>query len=206
MKWISRLYIFFLGIILSITTGFGVAAFYPQPTAPAYPSTPYAKIVPQSCNATPEAQSSIECQKILTQQQTSQQEDEIKRQKYDQDSKIYQEKNASYTRTAIFFGIVIGALFAIVGLGLIKKSKLIATGLLLAGVLTAILTRLLIGLASLGSSVNTTSGADTIAYVEFGILFILSIAVVGVGLFTLKDHEPTDLPSPQPQPHTLNIN
>ncbi len=196
MKWISRLYIFFLGIILSITTGFGVAAFYPQPTAPFYPSTPYAKIIPQSCNATPEAQSSPECQKILQQQQTTQQEDTLARQKYDQENKIYQEKNASYTRTAIFFGIVIGALFAIIGIGLIKKSKLIATGLLLAGVLTALLTRLLIGLASLGASVTTTTGADETGYMEFGILFILSIAVVAVGL--------SDLPFPRQPDTTVN--
>lgn len=187
MKWINRLYILFLGIILSITTGFGVAAFYPQPIMPTYPSTPYTNIVPQSCYATPETQSSPECQKALQKQQVGQQEDQVRRQQYNEQFKVYQQKNASYTRTAIFFGIVIGALFAIIGLGLIKKSKLIATGLLLGGVLTAILTRLLISLASLGASVTSTSGADTTAYIEFGILFILSIAVVLVGLFSLKD-------------------
>ncbi|QQG40843.1 MAG: hypothetical protein HYV37_00785 [Candidatus Levyibacteriota bacterium] len=189
MKWINRLYILFLGIILSITTGFGVAAFYPQPVAPAYPSSPYASIVPQSCYATPETQSSPDCQKALQGQQVKQKEDEVKRQQYNNEYKIYQEKNSSYTRTAIFFGIVIGAIFAIIGLGLIKKSKLITTGLLLGGVLTAILTRLLIGLASFGASVTSTSSPDSLAYVEFGILFILSVAVIVVGLFNLKDHD-----------------
>ena len=46
MKWINRLYIFFLGAILAITTGFGLAAFYPQPVAPQYPDTAYSQPVP----------------------------------------------------------------------------------------------------------------------------------------------------------------
>lgn len=187
MKWIGRLYIFFLGIMLSITTGFGVAAFYPEPVMPMYPQVKYANPLPQSCNETPQSQASPDCQALLQKQKNEQQIDEGKRQQYDADMKIYTEKNASYTRTAIFFGIVIGALFAIIGIMLIKKSKLIATGLLLGGVLTALLTRLLIGLASLGSSVNTTANADPLAYIEFGMLLLLSIAVIIVGLYQLKD-------------------
>ncbi len=189
MKWVSRLYILFLGIILSITTGFGVAAFYPQPVVPSYPAVPYANIVPQSCYDTPQSQASSDCQAFLQKQKAQQQTDEVKRQQYDADFKVYQEKNSSYTRTAIFFGIVIGALFAIIGIMLIKKSKLIATGLLLGGVLTALLTRLLIGLSSLGSSVNTTTSADLLAYAEFGILLVLSVAVINVGLHSLEDTE-----------------
>jgi len=76
---------------------------------------------------------------------------------------------------------------AVLGLGLIKKGQLVAKGLLLASVLTAILTRFLIGLASLGASVTGTQGADAVAYVEFGVLFVLSIAIIFVGLSTLKE-------------------
>lgn len=189
MKWISRLYIIFLGIILSITTGFGVAAFYPQPIAPAYPATPHLNTIPKSCYETPQSQASADCQALLQKQNQQEQKDEGKRQQYENEIRIYNEKNASYTRTAVFFGIVIGALFAIFGIGLIKKSKLIATGLLLGGVLTALLTRLLIGLASLGASVGTSTGADPLAYAEFGVLLVLSVAVVVVGLYSLRDTE-----------------
>lgn len=189
MKWISRLYILFLGIILSITTGFGVAAFYPQPTMPTYPETPYLNTIPKSCYETPQSQASADCQALFQKQTLDQQKDEGKRQQYEKEMRTYNEKNSSYTRTAIFFGIVVGALFAIIGIGLIKKSKLIATGLLLGGVLTALLTRLLIGLASLGARVGTSVGADPLAYAEFGILLVLSIAVVVVGLYSLHDTE-----------------
>lgn len=173
--------------MLSITTGFGVAAFYPEPIMPAYPQAKYVSPLPQSCNETPQSQASPDCQALMQKQKSEQQIDEGKRQQYENELKIYTEKNASYTRTAIFFGIVIGALFAIIGILLIKKSKLIATGLLLGGVLTALLTRLLIGLASLGSSVSSTVSADPLAYTEFGMLLLLSIAVVIVGLYQLKD-------------------
>lgn len=198
MKWISRLYILFLGIILAITTGFGVAAFYPQPTTPVYPQSIYTPTVPQSCYLTPESQSSPDCQRLFQKQREEQEQDAAKRQQYETDMQTYKNKNSGYTRTAIFFGIAIGAIYAIVGLGLIRKSKMVATGLLLAGILTAILTRILINLASLGSSVTGTSGADAVAFIEFGILLILSFAVVAVGLYSLKDQvETTSASLPQ---------
>ena len=189
MKWITRLYIIFLGIIFTVTTGFGVAAFYPEPTRPSYPISRVAPAAPQSCYATPASQNSKECQTILLQQQEDQQKQSEIQQKYDKEIKVYEQKSAGYTRTAIFFGIAIGALYAIFGIGLIKKNKLVSAGLLLAGLLTAVFTRLLIGLASLGSSVAGTAAPDNLAYIEFGILLILSIAVVVVGLLNLKDEE-----------------
>ena len=195
MKWINRLYVLFLGIILSITTGFGVAAFYPQPVRPDSSLT-YRDTVPQSCYSTPQAQSSLDCQNLIQQRRVVQQQ-------YESDLQTYQNKNSGYTRTAIFFGIAIGAIYAIIGLGLIKKSKLVATGLLLAGILTAILTRMLIGLASLGASVTGTSSANLIVYMEFGILLILSVVVIMVGLYSLKEVESITPTSPQPTQRTL---
>lgn len=190
MKWIGRLYILFVGIIFCITTGFGIAAFYPQPIRPTYPVSQPFYSVPANCNATAQAQSSPDCQTAFQKQEQIRQQDETTRAKYDEDTKVFNNKNAGYTRTAVFFGIAVGAIFAVIGLALIKSSKLVAVGLLLSGVLTAILTRLLIGLASLGSSVSGTQGADTIAYIEFGVLFVLSVAVTFVGLYTLKESSP----------------
>lgn len=189
MVWVHRLYALFLGIILSITTGFGLAAFYPQPVMPQYPTSTSATAIPQSCYSTPQEQASPACQELFQKQKASQEQDIAVRQKYDAEVQAYKNKNAGYTRTAVFFGIAIGAIFSILGIGLIRLSKLVAAGLLLAGVLTAVLTRLLIGLASLGASVATTTGADSTAYLEFGVLFILSIAVIVVGLYNLKSNE-----------------
>ncbi len=188
MKWINRLYIFFLGIILSITTGFGLAAFYPQPILPAYPTSLYSNTVPTSCNATPEAQASAECQSAFAKQRQTEAQDELRRQQYEETMTTYRNESAGYNRTAIFLGIVIGAIFAVLGIGLIKISKLVANGLLLAGILTALLTRLLINLASLGTTTSGTSGADSLAYIEFSVLFVLSVVVIIIGLFSLKEH------------------
>lgn len=186
MKWIVRLYIFFVGIILTTTVGFGIAAFYPQPVRPAYPLD-YARItVPQSCSLTPENQNTPECQKIIAQQEKEQQDNIQMQNEYNTKMEAFNNVNAGYTRTAIFLGISIGALFAIVGIGLIKFSKLVANGVILAGVLTAILTRFLIMLASLGSSVTGTTGADSMGYIQVGILTLLSIAVIFVGFTTLR--------------------
>jgi hypothetical protein len=179
MKWIRWLYIIFLGIILSITTGFGLAAFYPQPIQPNYITTP-SDIVSQSCYATPQNQASAECQRAFEKQKEQQQKDT-------EAQKTYMNLSAGYTRTAIFFGIVIGSFFAIIAIAIIKMSKLIANGLLLAAVLTAILTRLLITLASLGATTTGTNSPDKIAYAEFAVLLLLSLAIIFVGLFRLKD-------------------
>ena len=200
VKWINRLYILFLGIILAITSGFGIAAFYPQPVAPSYPSSYTNTVVPQSCYSTPQQQLTPECQQLIQKQQNEQQQNGVKQQQYQSDLEKYQNKNSSYTRTAIFFGIAIGAIYAIIGLGLIKVSKLVATGMLLAGVLTAILTRILITLASLGVSVTGTNEADTTAFLEFGVLFILSIAVIIVGLYSLRENETKTLASAPANP------
>src|ERR1035437_4555969 len=131
MTWISRFYILFIGIILCVTTGFGIAAFYSEPIRPAYPSMPTAPYpVPINCNATVQSQKSGECQGSFQKQEQSNLQAQAAQDKYAEDTKIFDNKNAGYTRTAIFFGIAIGSLFAVIGLGLIKKSKLVAKGLL----------------------------------------------------------------------------
>lgn len=186
MNWIFRLYIFFVAIILTTTTGFGIAAFYPQPVSPSYPISYPNTIVPKSCYATPQDAATPECQKIYAQLEAGQATNVKAQQDFEKQMQAYNNKNAGYTRTAIFLGISVGALFAILGIGIIRFSPLVANGVILAGVLTAILTRFLIMLASLGSSVTGTTGADTLSYVEFGILTLLSLAVLFVGFTTLR--------------------
>lgn len=189
MKWIVRLYILFVGIILTTTTGFGIAAFYPQPVSPSYPITNPQIIVPKSCYSTPQEAVTPDCQKIYAQLEAGQQTNIKQQQDFETKMQAFNNKNAGYTRTAIFLGISIGALFAILGIGIIRFSPLVANGIILAGVLTAVLTRFLIMLASLGSSVTGTTGADTLSYVEFVILTVLSLAVLFVGFTTLKSLE-----------------
>lgn len=178
MLWISRLYIFFVGIILTLTTGFGIAAFYPEPQFPYYAITRLP--VAESCYKTPEATQSSECIKLLEQQ-----EEENRKQQEEQ--QLFQNKSATHTRTTIFFGIAIGAIFTVAALGLIKSSKLVANGLILAGVLTAILTRFTVMLASFGADVTSTQGPSTLALAEFGILVAMSALVIFIGHKNLKE-------------------
>jgi hypothetical protein len=209
MKWIGRFYVLFLGIILCVTTGFGIAAFYPQPVMPGYSSKNISSYsVPAVCNSTVQAQASPECQGAFRKQEQSSLENQAAQKKYEEEMRIYSNRSAGYTRTAIFFGIAGGAIFAVLGLGLIKKSQLAARGLLLASVLTAILTRFLIGLASLGASVSGTQGADSIAFIEFGVLTILSVAIIFVGTSTLREsnHQPSTPLAPSVNSPTLTQN
>lgn len=186
MKWIHRLYIVFLGIIISLTVGFGISAFFPEPARPTYPSNPYVN-VPQSCydNTTPTR--SLDCQRLIEEQQQGQINSEQERKKYEEDLKKYNNSIGGYTRTAIFLGASFGALFAIVGLIMIRRSKLVANGLLFGGVFTAVFTRLIISVASLGAYTGGTENATMLSYIEFVVLMILSIAIVYVGLSTLKE-------------------
>lgn len=188
MKWISRLYLIFVGIILTLTVGFGVAAFYPEPVSPTYPMYSPSAIIPQPCYQ--ETIRSPECQRYFDQEEQERLNQEKERKKYEEELNVFKNKGAAYTRTSIFFGIAIGALFAILGILMIKKSKLIANGLLFAGVLIGVLTRLIIKLASLGASVTGTEAASNVAFVEFGILVVLSIGVILIGLYTLKEDAP----------------
>lgn len=185
MQWISRFYILFVGILLTLTAGFGIAAFNPEPASPPYPTYSPSVIVPQPCYQ--ETARSPECQRYLDQQEQERLTEIETMKKYKEDQRVFKNKNASYTRTSIFFGVAAGALFVIPGILMIKKSKLVANGLLFAGMLTGVLTRLIIKFASLGASVTGTETASNIAFVEFGILVILSIGVIFIGLYSLKE-------------------
>lgn len=181
------MYIIFLGIILTITTGYGIAAFYPEEKMPSYPQAKPYIASPKSCFDTPESQQSIECKKYLEEDKQRQTEDQAAQQEYQRKLDEYENRNASYTRTTVFLGIAVGTFFAILALAVLKISFLVSNGLLLAAVLTAVLTRILVGLASLGNRVTGTQGADQMAYIQFGILVLLSFAIVFVGMFTLKE-------------------
>lgn len=180
MDWISRLYIIFLGLLLSLTTGFGLAAFYPQPQQPASLSLPHNEIISQSCYTTPENQSSPQCVQAFQKQKETQMQ-------LDSQQKKYMNIHAGYTRTAIFFGIVFGSLFAISGLTGMRFSKTTANGLLFAAVLSTVFMRLLINLASLGGMPNGSNSADVTAYTEFLVLIILSSAFVIYGFINFTE-------------------
>lgn len=187
MNVINKLYFIFVGIMLAITTGFGVAAFYPQPLRPEYSSYAQSLTVPQSCYATPEAKETPQCQSYFRQQEENLSKDVAREKQYQEEIKVFSNKSAEYNRTAIFLGVMTGSVFTILGLYLIKNSKYVAAGLLLGGMLTAVLTRFLVSLASLGAPVAGTGQANVIGFVEFGLLLVLSFVVILFGLRTFNN-------------------
>ncbi|SRR5260221_849107 len=183
MTWINRLYIIFVGILLAMTTGFGLAAFYPEPIAPQYPITKV-QPVPESCYKTPESQQTDECQRLINQESGRRQ---VEQQEFDTKNQEYMRKSVGYTRTAVFLGVIIGALYAIAGFMIIKKSAMVANGFLWGALLTAVLTRLLISLASLGSNTTEIGSANSLSYIEFFLLVVATVGVTMVGFKTLAE-------------------
>ncbi len=166
-----------------MTTGFGVAAFYPEPVAPRYP-TSRAEIMPKSCYDTPESAKSPECQQFSNEETAKRQQVQAD---FDIQQQAYMNKNAGYTRTAVFLGVLVGALFAMVALMIIKTSPLVANGFLFGAVLTAVLTRILISLASLGANTTGTETPGNLAFIEFFLLVLATIGVTVVGFRNLVD-------------------
>lgn len=181
MAWINRLYILFIGIILVLTTGFGIAAFYPEPQRALYSAYLEKPFATESCYKTPESVTSPECKKLEQEREQKARESQEKEQKY-------QNERALHTRTTIFLGITIGAFFTLFGLYQVKKTKLLSHGFLLAGVLTMLLTKFTVTLASLGAGVVGTETANIISYAQFGILITLAISVILVGQKSLKEN------------------
>ena len=157
--------------------------------------------MPQSCYQTPETLQSPECQRLIAEDREEQIKFQAELEKYEQEMKIYREKSAGYTRTTVFFGIVVGGILALAGLVLMTISRVVATGVLLGGLLVAILARFLVFLASVGAGVGTTQ-ASVLAFLEFFVLLVMLGAVVAVGVwkFGKGKEEVMTAQSTTPQP------
>lgn len=118
---IRYVYIVFVGILLAVFVGVGIAAFYKGPKAPEYPSEiQYPMIVQpgQPVDATAEANR----QKLQI--------------KNDQAFKDYSIQNEVYQRDVSIIALVAAVIMLILSLTLFKEILVIADGLLLGGVLT----------------------------------------------------------------------
>lgn len=114
---IRYLYIVFLGILLSLLVGVGIAAFYQAPIAPKvspYVSNP---VNPNRYNAP---------QYIRQQQQQQKQYDQ-----YDTDTKMY-------SRNVSIISLITAVIFVIFSFMLLSKTVIIADGFLLGGLVNLI--------------------------------------------------------------------
>ncbi len=178
MVWVNRLFIFIVGIILTLTTGFGIAVFYPEPIAPLYPAKLTRPSAVNNCYIGSVNENSAECRKILDEESKAVDE-------YQKQQEVYNDKSSVHTRTTIFLGVIVGAVFAAFGILILKNSSLIAHGFLLAGVLTMILTKLIVLIAAFGSNIKDVDLARDLGYMEFGVLVAVSIMIITLGWFKL---------------------
>lgn len=106
-------YSFFLGLLLVVFVGMGVASFYQSPKAPEYP---------------------ISIETKAGQEETEDQR--VAREKYDADYKVYSTKSEDYNRNVSMIVLGAAVILVVLGLTLHTKTDVIADGLLLGGVFT----------------------------------------------------------------------
>lgn len=142
-------YTFFIGVLFAAFVGFGIAAFYPQPKEPEYPSE--LKVT------RPEERVS---EAVFNQLKN-------KQEKYDEEMKAFQSKMEVYNRNVALIAIVASIITLIISLTLFNKILLIADGLLLGGVFTLIYS-IIRGIAS---------GNDKFRFILVSISFLIAIAL-----------------------------
>lgn len=117
---IKYVYTLFVGILLAIFVGVGIAAFYPEPK---YPEPPYAVKYPKPVteSETKEATSSARV---------------LEMDEYNRKVEEHQKKIEEYNKNVSSIAVASAILMLIVSLTLFKQILVIADGLLLGGVLT----------------------------------------------------------------------
>lgn len=105
------IYVFFLGLLLSIAVGVGVAAFYQQPEAPKYPE--------------------------FSSSDTSEERDG-KQAGYDEQLAEYTKELNTYNRNVSLIVLGFAVVFLIFSMAIYSKADVVSDGLLLGGLLSLI--------------------------------------------------------------------
>jgi len=110
-------YITFLGILLALFVGVGIATFYPEPKIPETINTP--RLTPPE-TASEEAQLQLEAKRNQAMWQQ------------------YEENRRVYSRNISISALVISVILLVTGLLLFKKMEIISDGVVLGSLLTLI--------------------------------------------------------------------
>ena len=133
-------YSFFLGLLLAVFVGYGVATFYPAPKGPEYPDT-----LQKADSAAKEYNAE---QKAVNDQ-------------YRRDSESYAAKQKTYYRNVSIIVLACSILLMIIGLTLHSRMTVLNDGFLLGGFFTL--------LYSIGTSFASESPKYTFAVVTVGL-------------------------------------
>jgi len=109
------LYVIFLGVILALFIGLGIEAFYATPKNPEYPTE--LKYIDKSANDYNASEKAA-------------------REKYDDDFKAAQEKQANHNRNVSMIAIALSVIILALSLTVLSKIVIISDGFLLGGLLT----------------------------------------------------------------------
>ena len=114
------LYSLFLGVLFASLVGLGIAAFYPQPKVPEYPS---------SLNYAAPVMEQTERQQIQMQRVQA---------RYNSQLKTYETKRKLYSRDVSIIALIAAIIVLVISLTYFKQLLLLSDGLLLGGLLTLI--------------------------------------------------------------------
>lgn len=114
-------YTIFVGILLAIFVGVGIAAFYPEPK---YPEPPFSMKYPRPVSAPDFKEATPSAQELKEQQE------------YDKKTMDHQKKIEEYNKNVSSISVAAAILMLVISLTLFKQILVIADGLLLGGVLT----------------------------------------------------------------------
>jgi hypothetical protein len=148
------IYTLFIGILLALFVGFGIAAFYEEPKYPELPlSMKYARpLYPETQEGTQAAE--------ITKEQIQQE----KRQEN------YQKDLKTYNRNVSVISLIAAIAYMIISLMLLKNLLLISDGLLLGGVFTL--------LYSIGRGFATNDSKFQFITVAIGLLISLTLGYI----------------------------
>lgn len=119
-KALEIIYTFFVGILIAVFVGVGIAAFYVEPKAPEYPTMlkVYSAPVPAGAPSTESAKL------------------EIEQRKYDAQQKKYEAQMNIYNRNVSIIALIAAIIVSSISITFFKNLRVIADGLLLGGVIT----------------------------------------------------------------------
>lgn len=140
------LYTVFIGIMVSLFVGLGIAAFYPAPEQPNFSEPHYA---PRAVDEKP------------TEEQRAEQE------RYDREYEEYRQHSEAYNRNVALIAVVISVLILALSLTIAHNIPVISDGLLLGGVLTL--------LYGTGRSFGTGDERIMFAFVAVGLVVAIAI-------------------------------
>ncbi len=121
-KALEIIYTFFVGLLVAVFVGVGIAAFYEEPEPPEYPSTLKVYRTPIETESPSTMSAELEAEQI----------------KYDRNFEEYQNKMDVYNRNVSIVALIAAIIVSTISLTFFRNLLIIADGLLLGGVFTLI--------------------------------------------------------------------